>query len=88
MFRERTDASLRALLMVVATIGLITSIAGPAAIRAHRSARQPAAAASVQAARPAQQDYNGSRHRHVATASLIGLSFVADEVTPALERSR
>ena len=88
MFRERTDASLRTLLMVVAAIGLIASIAGPTAIRAHRSAQRPAAAASVQTGRPAQQGYNGSPRRHVATASLIGLTFVADDVTPALERSR
>ena len=49
MFRERTDASLRALLMVVASIGLVASIASPIAIRASRAA--------------AQQDYNGSSPR-------------------------
>lgn len=74
--------------MLVATIGLVASIASPIAIRALRAAVQPAAATSLQAARPAQQDYNGSRRPHVATASPIGLSFVADEVTPAVERSR
>ena len=88
MFREQTDASLRTLLMLVATIGLVASIASPIAIRAYRAAVQPAAAASVQAARPAPQDYNGSGRRHAATASLMGLSFVADDVTPAVERSR
>ena len=88
MFRERTDASLRTLLMVVATIGLVTSIASPIAIRAHRAGPQPAAAAPRQTARPAQQDYNGSPRRRVATASLIGLTFVADDVAPAVERSR
>jgi hypothetical protein len=88
MFREQTDAALRTLLMVVAAFGLVASIASPIAIRANRAAVHPGAAASPQVVRPAQQDYNGSRRNHVVTASLSGLSFVADDVTPAVERSR
>ena len=88
MFRERTDASLRTVLMVVATLGLITSIGSPIAIRAHRATLQPAAATSIQAVRPAQQDYNGSQRRSVATASLTGLTFVADEAAAAVDRPR
>jgi hypothetical protein len=88
MFREKTDASLRSLLMVVAILGLITSIASPIAIRAHRTTLQPAHAAAIQPAPPAQQDYNGSERRPVTTATLIGLTLVADDVAPAMRRSR
>lgn len=88
MFREQTDASLRTLLMVIATLGLIASIASPMAIRAHRAILQPAAAESIETVRPAQQDYNGSRPGHVPAATLIGLMLVADEVVPAADRPR
>ena len=71
MFRERTDASLRTLLMVIAAIGLVASIASPIAIRASRAA-MPRAAASLDAARTAQQDY----HR---AASLVGVTLVAPD---------
>ena len=87
MFREHTDAPLRTLLMVVATLGLITSIVSPIAIRAHRATVQPASAGSIETLRPAQQDYNGSRPGHAPAATLIGLTLVTDDVVPA-DRSR
>ena len=60
MTRERAGGwTLAGILVLVAAIGLIASIAIPIALRARRSDSDPAAVA-IRAVRGVPQDYNGS----------------------------
>ena len=67
MTRARANGwTLTGILVFVAVIGLIASIAIPVALRARRSDPDPAAVA-IRAVRAVPQEYNGSTHRAVRT---------------------